>query len=83
MIMENTTTYQAKLSLDNLREGISQHKFIQDIKSIDFTVSIGLTRWQKDDSGFETLFLRADRALYEAKNAGRNCVVVNIDSKDQ
>ena len=38
------------------------------------TVSIGLAEHQGDENR-EQLFGRADRALYEAKRAGRNCVI--------
>lgn len=39
------------------------------------TVSIGIADFQKDDT-IESLFKKADRALYEAKNSGRDkCVV--------
>ena len=38
------------------------------------TISFGVTCAKKDDTPM-TLFSRVDKALYEAKNSGRNCVV--------
>ncbi|MFZ2289083.1 MAG: diguanylate cyclase [Halopseudomonas yangmingensis] len=35
------------------------------------TVSTGIASWQPNDS-LESLFRRADQALYQAKSAGRN-----------
>ncbi|GAA6185562.1 diguanylate cyclase [Aliiglaciecola sp. 2_MG-2023] len=37
------------------------------------SISIGITEMQADDD-FESLFKRADSALYEAKRSGRNCI---------
>ena len=39
------------------------------------TASFGVTAWQPEDA-FDSLFQRADRALYSAKSAGRNRVAV-------
>jgi diguanylate cyclase (GGDEF)-like protein len=38
------------------------------------TVSIGVTEWRTDD-GADAMLERADRALYRAKQSGRNRVV--------
>jgi diguanylate cyclase (GGDEF)-like protein len=39
-----------------------------------FTTSIGVSALDGDDQGFEEVFARADKALYEAKAGGRNCM---------
>ena len=41
------------------------------------TVSVGVTEWRDDDSSSSTLIAEADRALFEAKAAGRNRVAAN------
>lgn len=38
------------------------------------TVSLGVTSLQEGDNYFEQLFKRADKALYNAKNNGRDQV---------
>ena len=40
------------------------------------TISIGIAQYQNELTK-EELFSRADKALYEAKAKGRNCVVIN------
>lgn len=46
--------------------------------TLRFTASIGCTELGPDDADFETVFARADRALYEAKAAGRNCARISL-----
>jgi diguanylate cyclase (GGDEF)-like protein/PAS domain S-box-containing protein len=41
---------------------------------ITLSVSIGISGFQVDDEAFDVLFSRADKALYQAKNSGRNKV---------
>lgn len=43
-------------------------------EQLRMTVSIGATACQAEDVRIEALFERADRALYQAKQAGRNCI---------
>jgi len=43
--------------------------------TLKFTVSIGVAEWRGEDSP-EVLMARADKALYVAKQGGRNCVIV-------
>lgn len=47
-------------------------------QNIQFTVSIGLTAWHKGEP-LDKVFKRADRALYQAKESGRNCVKLNSE----
>ena len=47
-----------------------------DVKSINVTISMGLAEFNSQETG-EELFERADKALYEAKESGRNRVCIN------
>ncbi|MBP5603579.1 MAG: GGDEF domain-containing protein [Treponema sp.] len=61
-----------KIISEQLRESIAQAEF----ESIGhLTCSIGLTEVQTNDTD-QVVFDRADKAMYEAKLNGRNCVVV-------
>lgn len=49
-------------------------------RQIPFTVSIGLARFDAQDTSATELIGRADEALYRAKRDGRDCVCVHDDS---
>ncbi|MBV6273399.1 sensor domain-containing diguanylate cyclase [Alcaligenaceae bacterium CGII-47] len=48
---------------------------LSDGQQVQVTLSLGLTRVQGQDIGFEELLDKADKALYRAKGAGRNIVI--------
>ena len=54
-----------------LKQTISEYEFD---KIGNLTCSIGLTTVQKGDNSV-IVFDRVDRAMYEAKNSGRNCII--------
>ncbi len=62
----------ARTSADRIRAGIEQESFVG---VGDLTVSIGVATFEPGDSA-DSLFKRADRALYTAKERGRNRVEV-------
>lgn len=49
--------------------------------SIRVTISVGIAQFHSDMIRYEELIKEADDALYEAKNAGRNCVRCAIPSR--
>lgn len=60
-------------SMNRLRNKIAQHEFGDKNQSLTITVSIGISQMNPTDD-FESLFIRADKVLFEAKEAGRNTV---------
>jgi diguanylate cyclase (GGDEF)-like protein len=58
---------------ERIRQQIAHHDFCYQGKRIPVTVSMGLTHFYPQDN-FDTLFQRADRALYCAKDKGKNQV---------
>lgn len=76
VILGNTRLEGAITVADALREAIGVTKvLIADGRSIQFTASIGLAEWLCTEDT-DTLFSRADEALYAAKGLGRNRVEI-------
>lgn len=68
----------ARTIADTLRQRFEQQDFEHTwrLKPIPFTVSIGVVTRGADEHDVDTLMRRADRALYRAKESGRNRVEV-------
>ncbi|WDE06066.1 diguanylate cyclase [Thalassomonas viridans] len=65
---------QASLAIcQRFRQKVSELVVCRQEEQISITVSIGVTNFIREDT-FESLFARADKALYEAKRNGRNRV---------
>ena len=74
-LLVQTGQEKAKEVAARLIAGIEGLEIQAEKESIHFTVSIGLTTTD-DFSSVEELIKRADKALYEAKNGGRNQVAI-------
>ena len=73
MVIADDLTRVAALALgERIRRDIASH-MEADVPLV--TVSIGLASCADDASDYEELFDCADRRLYMAKSAGRNCVI--------
>jgi diguanylate cyclase len=72
MILCGTDATQATVTADKIRTGIENMGFHFHNKPVVVTASCGITTFRGDDTP-ETIFDRADRALYRAKDSGRNC----------
>ncbi|TYR75985.1 GGDEF domain-containing protein [Rossellomorea vietnamensis] len=73
LLLKNRDIGKAKLLAEKIRKHISQHDY-ETINSL--TASFGVAELQGGDT-LDSLLNRADKALYEAKNNGRNQVAVN------
>jgi diguanylate cyclase len=72
MILIGTDATHASQTADKIRAGIETMGFHFHNKPVAVTASCGITTFHGDDTP-ETIFDRADRALYRAKDSGRNC----------
>jgi len=69
VILPETNLEGACIVAEKCRNIIAVHPFEKDIK---MTISIGAAEYKKEVQESESLVQRADEALYNAKNAGRN-----------
>ena len=60
---------------ERLRLAIAQGRVVYEGKPIQLTVSIGISQIEPGDNDAALALARADKALYAAKDRGRNCVV--------
>lgn len=75
VILPETDKLGAGVLAQRIRAAVAAYTFFADeTHPLNVTVSIGLAGFPNDANSGETLIAAADRALYDAKRAGRNCV---------
>ncbi len=75
LIMTGTTQPAIQEVAEKLRHAIEHCGFHYRGENVPITISCGIAEFRSGD-GIEGVFERADRALYRAKDQGRNCCVV-------
>jgi diguanylate cyclase (GGDEF)-like protein len=75
LLMPETNLGDAERAIERIRTAFAGEP-IDTGCSIGATVSIGLALLDVGETDVSALIDRADKALYQAKNAGRNCTVV-------
>ncbi|MFB6345574.1 MAG: diguanylate cyclase [bacterium] len=60
---------------ERLRRNLSEQEFESNGETFTASCSIGVTEVLPEDETFEDTLKRADKALYDAKAKGRNCLV--------
>jgi len=78
-ILPNCSLAKAGSIAERLRQNMSKHRISSDAVSLKITFSLGGTSTENHskDVTAEAFIMAADEALLEAKNKGRNCVVIN------
>ncbi len=79
MLLPETTAEEALKLADNLRESIKNCSFHYRGEDVRVTVSCGISSFKEGDT-VDQVFVRADKALYAAKDQGRNRCVLASDS---
>ncbi|MCB2186005.1 MAG: GGDEF domain-containing protein [Deltaproteobacteria bacterium] len=76
VILPETNLAQGREVAEKIRRAIDHTDFLFRGRKVPVSVSLGVTQAAPGDQRPEDLVDRADRALYQAKNAGRNRVEV-------
>ena len=76
IILPETSAENAGIPVERLREKIAQHKFSYNGIDISLTVSVGIAEMEESYYYPSELVEVADKALYHAKQTGRNKVVI-------
>ena len=76
ILLPQTGIEEAKIVAERLRSAVEKMEIeLEDGRKIHLTISVGLAELDIKDMP-EDLYMKADRALYDAKEGGRNRVVV-------
>lgn len=77
VILPETDSEGAQQIAEHIREAVEQLPWVTDAEK-PMTVSIGISTWTSaSEISLEQLLFAADKALYQAKDAGRNRVVAS------
>ncbi len=72
LLLLGSNITQAQEIGERIRTTIQNHNFVFEEKKMPVTISLGLATKGENDSQWQTLYDRADKALYLSKNSGRN-----------
>jgi diguanylate cyclase len=74
VLLPETTLDGALIFAERIRQSVEEATVTHGENTIQVTISIGIAQYHGDMTRYEELIKEADDALYQAKNAGRNCV---------
>ncbi|MCF6194465.1 MAG: diguanylate cyclase [Kangiellaceae bacterium] len=73
LLLPETGIVDATRAVNKIRSGIAKLEVLHDGKLVPITMSFGISEFDQDDTT-QSVFERADKALYRAKEKGRNLV---------
>jgi diguanylate cyclase (GGDEF)-like protein len=77
-VLPETRLEQAIIPLERFRNKLENHPFIFEDKRINITVSIGITQNDSHIVTPDNFIMKADTALYKAKQNGKNRIELGI-----
>jgi diguanylate cyclase (GGDEF)-like protein len=74
ILLPSTPLDEALIIAESIRSGLEKHNFQYENTKIPVTASIGVAEIAADVDTAQDLFKLADKAVYQAKQSGRNRV---------
>ena len=78
VILPDTEKRNAFLAAERIRENTAASTVHHEDTAIRYTISMGITEFSKGLTT-DSMYSQADQAMYKAKNAGRNRVIIYTD----
>lgn len=74
IILPETKIEDAHMILERIRKTVSSKELIIEGKKLSISMSTGLAQYQGDALRIDKLVSQADKAMYQAKSEGKNCI---------
>jgi len=75
-VLTNSSAEQAYIPIERIREKLEKYPFEVNGKPVTVTISVGISSLETNATSAEILTNQADNALYDAKNSGKNKVLI-------
>jgi diguanylate cyclase (GGDEF)-like protein len=76
ILLPNSDAHESSIVAERIRGSVAAYQMDTNDGRVSATISLGITECLAHTETLDELVLQADRALYAAKSAGRNCVVI-------
>jgi len=83
VVLPDCDREKTKAGAERIRDFVASHPFHARGSEISVTISVGATIAPVCGRTESEILNLADRALYQAKNAGRNCTIVRTEFDEQ
>ena len=83
ILLPETGEDEAHFLAERLRKEIEKKIIFSDNSTFSITASFGVASWAQEDKDILPSIHRADKALYKAKEAGRNLVFLYTEHEDE
>lgn len=77
VMLNNTSASAAMAVAERIKKSVEEKSIMYDGKKINVTISIGVSSYNFDLESAKSIVERADKALYESKQNGRNRVTLS------